>query len=270
VASRADLRNAANRMNAEASVSFRTSVRNAGASGMAQNGSIVDYLGRALAARAIPHGQLRRAHQDAGDQARRSMVAAYTHRPHRRAVPSYRIGDRYAGGALRRALNQPGQVEATPFTLRFINRDILDQEARQWRRLNYGAGGGSEGGITAPAQFPVQWDGLVVATMGLPPDTRPGFTIPQGMFVTPGGERVRPSTARRGQDTFRVGNPNRRFPTAGIASSNFLDGGVRRLVTALPISYLDMYTRLYNNAARSAHITLRVGATMVPPRPFSR
>lgn len=264
-----DLRNAANRMNAVAAIGFRTSVRNAGASGMAQSGSIVDYLGRALAARAIPHGQLRRAHQDAGDQARRSMVAAYTHRAHRRAVPSYRVGDRYAGGALRRALNQPGQVEATAFTLRFINRDILNQEARQWRRLNYGAGGGSEGGIVAPAQFPVQWDGLVVATLGLPPDTRPGFTIPQGIFVTPGGERVRPSASRRGQDAFSVRKASRKFPTAGIASSNFLDGGIRRLVTALPISYLDMYTRLFENAARNQHISLRVGSSMISPRPFT-
>lgn len=268
----ADLRNAANRMNAAASVSFRTSLRNAAVSGLAQNGSIADYLGRALAARAIPHGQLRRAHQDAGDQARRSMVAAYTHRAHRRPVPSYRIGDdnRYAGGALRRALNQPGQVEVTPFTLRFINRDLLNQEARQWKRLNYGAGGGSEGGITPPQQFPVQWDGLVVATLGLPPDPQPGFTIPQGRFVTPGGERVRPSAARRGQDAFYLGNPNRRFPTAGIASSNFLDGGVRRLVTALPISYLDMYTRLFETAARNQHISMKVGEVMISPRPFSR
>lgn len=257
-------------MNAAASVSFRTSLRNAALSGLAQNGSIADYLGRALAARAIPHGQLRRAHQDAGDQARRSMVAAYTHRAHRRAVPSYRIGDRYAGGVLRRALNHPDQVEVTPFTLRFINRDILDQEARQWRRLNFGAGGGSEGGITPPQQFPVQWDGLVVATLGLPPDPRPGFTIPQGRFVTPGGERVRPSAARRGQDAFYLGNPNRRFPTAGIASSNFLDGGVRRLVTALPISYLDMYTRLFETAARNQHISMKVGEVMISPRPFSR
>lgn len=265
-----DLRNVSNRMAAEMSVSFRTGIRNAGVSGMFRAGSVAEYIGRALSARQIPHEQLRRAHRDAGEGAQRSMVQGYVNRRHRRPVPSYRIGDRYAGGALLRALRNPNMVEATEFTLRFINTDILNTEARHWRRLNFGAGAGSEGGLQAPAQFPIAWEGMVVATLGLTPDFRPAFTMPQGIFVAPGGNRVESSASRRGSDMFFPRRASRRYPTAGIASSNFLDAGVRRLATALPQSYLGMYQRLYDRTmAQNANIISRVGA-MPAPGPFRR
>lgn len=262
--SRRDLRTVENRMKAEMGIAFRTSVRNAGLSGMATQGSVFEYIARALAARAIPRGRIQRAHQSAGDAGRRAMVAGFTHRRHRRPVASYREGDRFSGGALRRALNNPGMVEATSFTLRFINTDILDAEARHWRRLNFGAGAGSSGGISAPELFPIRWEGMVVATIGLAPDPRPAFTIPIGMFVTPGGQRVRPSVERRGTDMFYPRKTSRVFPTAGIASSNFLDAGVRAIATALPRSYLDMYTSLFNSARISQRLTVRVGPMPAP------
>lgn len=207
-------------------------------------------------------GKLTRAHQEIGEAAQRSMVAAYTHRRFRRPKGSYRIDDaspneRYAGGALRRALLDPGMVEADDRGVRFINTAILDREARQWRRLNYGAGGKAG---TPPAQFPLQWGGVVVATLGLPADPRPAFRIPRGYWIGPDGKRVGagagntdrfyPVSTTSGDinrgEAFR-GRPSPGRVTAGIAAANFLDAGVRRIANEIPSAYLRLYAEWHEN-----------------------
>lgn len=194
-------------------------------------------------------------HHEVGKAALRSLGQAYTHRRFKRSVPSYRVGDqRYAGQALYRALTSEGNIEATPFGLRFINADLLDAEARQWRRLNFGAGGGSGGGITPPQTFNVSWADVVIASLGLTADPRPAFRLPRGYWFE-GEKRVGASQSSRSGRFFyagspdtppgRIGRPGPSRVTRGIASANFLDRGVARIANDLPRGYLTLFDELY-------------------------
>jgi hypothetical protein len=53
---------------------------------------------------------------------------------------------RYAKGAMKRALRDPGIIKYDEKTFRFINTQVMDQHARQWYRLNFGAGPKGRGG----------------------------------------------------------------------------------------------------------------------------
>lgn len=207
-------------------------------------------------------GKIAAAHYDIGEAARRSVQNAYTHRRFRRPKGSYRIDDygsdgqnqRYAGGALRRALgSDKGHVEADEYGLRFLNTAVLNEEAKQWRRLNYGAGGKAG---QAPHQFNLEWGGVVVATLGLPADPRPAFKIPRGYWIGPDGKRVgagggssdrfypvgtTSADINRGE-AFR-GRPSPARMTAGIAASNFIDAGVRRIANEIPSAYINLYAQ---------------------------
>lgn len=257
----------------------------------------LNSLERALSAGQIPAHARQRGWQQVGDRARRSMVASYTHRAHRRGLPSYRPGatsrkdktKRFAGGVLRRALNRPEMVLATPHGLSFINTEILDKEAVQWRRLNFGAGAGSDGGLQAPGQFGVRWNGLVVFAMGLEPDVRAHFKIPRGIWFD-GGQAVEPSQypgqhqffTRRAAKEFlgentthlfkpsrqkgkRVGKLQKAKTTSGIAASNFLDGGVRRVAKEIGPMFFGLYEDFFNSGVTSFEDRRSVTVDVKPP-----
>ncbi len=164
-----------------------------------------------------------------------------------------------------RALRRSDFYEATPNGLRVINSSTLNKEARQWRRLNYGAGGA--GGST-PGTYLIQ---LLNASIGLTPDRRPGFVLPPGFWIR-NGERVapgQPGTAQffpRGQagGTGARGRPNAVRMTQGIRATNFLDAAPREISRSLAPAYLTMYREFYNSQAGKAHFeTINVKA----PRP---
>jgi hypothetical protein len=229
-------------------------------------------------------GKIKAAHEAIGEAARRSTQNAYTHRRFRRPKGSYRLDDsgqnqRYAGGALRRALgSDKGHVDADEYGLRFLNTAVLDQEAKQWRRLNYGAGGKAG---TAPHQFPIEWGGIVVATLGLPADPRPAFRIPAGYWIGPDGKRVGASRGGGGSDRFYPvgttsadidrgtafrGRPSPARMTAGIAASNFIDAGVRRIANEIPVAYMRLYSEWHDsNLARMERIAQSAGVRVGSP-----
>jgi hypothetical protein len=192
-------------------------------------------------------------HREVGLAAQRSVRAAYSNRRHRKRTPSYRISansqrnQRYAGGALLRVIGASDFFEATPSGLKFINTTRLNKEAKQWRRLNFGAGGRA---TTPPGRYSVSWDGLVVATMGLEPDPRPAFRIPRGYWFA-GGQRV---GAGMGTEFYPVGEqpsgtrgrPSPARMTKGIAASNFLDAGVQRIAREMPRAYTRAVQELIN------------------------
>lgn len=218
---------------------------------------------------AIPPGIRQQMHYDVGRAAQLSVQQGYTHRRYRRGSTNYRTAPRedrnfrYAGGLLLRALQAPDFFVATPDTLRWGNINRLDQEAKQWRRLNFGAGGAA--GET-PRQFQMHWGTFVGAAIGLEPDPRPAFRIPPGYWFTEGaGERV-----RRGvrvphgefypvgeQPAGRWGRPNKVRMTRGIAASNFLDAGVRRIAEEYPRAISTMITRLGQDKGRAQAIKLK-------------
>lgn len=186
----------------------------------------------------ISDDTFRRANYIIGLRAQQSTAAAYSQRRPRRRLPSYRVGPlqgRYAGGALLRAIKAPDFFRATATGLQFINTSRLDREAKQWKRLNFGAGAGA---IRPPGRYEVSFNGLLVATLGLTPDPRPGFKMPPGFFLGPNGRVQRGGEPGTGM-FYPTGRPLM-SPTYGIVGTNFLDAGVRRIARELGPVYFGL------------------------------
>lgn len=239
---------------------------------------LLKFLGEAIGAGAIPPGLIERTHQDVANMVGRSIVQAYTHRRHRRSVESYRINDRqrYAGNKMLRALQDPSNYVGTVEGIELLNRAVLDNQAAQWWRLNFGAGG-LGGSTNNPQTFPVSWSGLLLFSIGFTGETSSSFRLPKGVFIGGEGGRARHGENPAGTDRFYFiggsappggfgpGGIPRSRPTRGIAANNFLDAGARRLAVELPRAYLGMYDQLLASKRLG-----QVQATVTVPAPLRR
>lgn len=263
---------AVSRTNGRSYVTAVSVIREAIASGAAEmQGPGWKTFLEALRVEAIPRTMRQAMWERIGSAAHRSLIAAYAGRKYRRPVGQYRVGeDRYSGGALGRALSSPQQYRATPFGLYFINVQLLDAEARHWRRLNFGAGAGGAEGIENPGEFPVTGMGLI---LGLEPDRRPGFTMPRGFWLN-GGKRVAPSMDRVGEDSFYVARgaglnqsggfgirPDAGRITRGIASRNFLDPPVRMIASRLRPELENLWEQVRKDKVRSKIVRVKTNRT---------
>ena len=218
----------------------------------------------------IPSTDIVTAYRSIGLKAQRAVRSAYVARTPQRDLPPYRMwsarpaNKRYANGALLRAISAPDFFEATTAGLRFINEERLNREARHWRRLNFGTGGGAT--IQPPREFRLDWGKLVEQAspvkVGLAPDVRPAFRLPRGVFVEPGifypmselgggrGAVVARigGSGRTGADkrvNSRTYNSTTGTATRGIASTNFLDRGMRAIAHNLLPTFSELFERHY-------------------------
>lgn len=188
---------------------------------------------------------------------------------------------RYAGGALRRALEHPNFVSADAQGFGIINVKILDEEAAHWARLNFGA---LPAGRGSRDTYQVRFSNLVVASIGLMEGPRPAFFIPRGYWWKPGEGPYSPSASRKGQDEFypigtgprKRNNPGdnqgrrggdrryrstmrtgrdtqtrasyqRRKPTRGIKARNFLNAGLEYVAEDPREGIGPTYKKLYED-----------------------
>ena len=213
--------------------------------------------------RGIPPQQYKDANLEIARKAQLAVARRYDQRRGRRRLPSYRVGsNRYSGGALRRAIMAPDFYEATATGIKFINRDRLSREAAQWKRLNYGAGGGAG---TPPRQFSVMIGGQLAATLGIAADPQPGFRLPPGFFIGPGGERQPRRGPGPGSGMFFPTRSNPKDKTFGILASNFLDAGVRSIADNMPVAYMGIYGRWFDRFATLSGAASK-GVTFKAPR----
>lgn len=162
---------------------------------------------------------------------------------------------RYAAGVLRATLKQRDFYEVTEHGLSMINITQLNQKAKQWARLNAGAGGVGRG---SRRSFDVTFSDLVVGAIGLNMEARPAFIMPRGYFFDAGGNKVvRKAEGRRGEDQFwpmgsgpssgrRRNLLAKHQTTRGIEARNFLDAGVYRVAVGLGEEYKVMYGKLWD------------------------
>lgn len=211
--------------------------------------------------------------RDAQDSAARSYIQSRT----RGGPRGYRqqarnpMNVRYAGGRLLAALRSPEFVVVQGDSLQYGNTRVLDDQARQWRRLNFGAYG-SAGPGPGPAKFDVKWGNMVVASIGLEPDPRPGFSIPAGTgrrgYWTSGGEfhpaSEGPVAEGGGDGSYRW---IKKKQTKGIVARNFLDAGVRRIAKEMPDAFREMYVRSWRNAETRVRMQSAGIRTVKPTRP---
>jgi hypothetical protein len=150
-----------------------------------------------------------------------------------RSAPSYRRGDRYAGRLLN-ALRDPSMAVGTADGIEFINTALLDSKARQWARLNFGAGPAT-GAARGSGPFPqpnarIQFGSNQGISLRLNNPPRPNFRVPVGYFDTEGRfylakKKTRWIKAPKGSETVG-GYPSAPFSKGGIAPRRFLDAGL--------------------------------------------
>jgi hypothetical protein len=195
--------------------------------------------------------------EEAGEAARRSTLSAYGQLiTAQEKTPSYRQGaGRMARGAVRSAIGSADFIQVEGNTISFANSAALDPVARQWHRLAFGAGGWGQG---SELNVPVKFGDLVLGSMGYSESPSPGFMMPAGVWISPGGDRVAAGANRNGTDMFYtqrdfidqagskqpgrgalkgqgiLGRPTGMRPSRGIKGRDFFAAGVRRLATEIP------------------------------------
>lgn len=186
---------------------------------------------------------------------RKAVVDAYLTNVAAGAVPSYRKDDRYADGKLLTALQSDTMAIGTADGIEFIDDDLLDASARQWKRLQYGAGG-NPGGLPQRT-YRVRFGKNQGFSIGLDGAVRRGFTIPSGGRHG-GGRRLKGYFNDLGQ--FYMKNPDggkwpkegiqviTQRPTRGIGARRFLDAGLQ----ALQDNFNAVYKKHFEDAARQA------------------
>lgn len=228
------------KQNADAGVKYATSLstrdilmsttRNATETTAEAVGLIGKVYGQAVRNKWV---QITKIHQEVANQAINDMVAQYdsVRRSRKRgSSASYRQSDRFAGGLLRKALQSPLQAQATLDGVTFLNTTLLDNTAKQWARLNFGAGpraglgttgartgqAGSSSSLvsrganrfSASAAFLEDAVGQSIPAFDatLPYGPKGAFWIPKGVFLEGGGigTAVGPNKARRGMDAFHL------------------------------------------------------------------
>ena len=210
-----------------------------------------------------------RIHQQAGLLGQQSTLASYDSSRGRSGGPrGYRAGEgkwpRYSGGALRKALASSDFFEVSPDGIQFINADRLNNDAKQWARLNFGAEPAGEGSL--PPQTVMMGD-TEMGQIGLNESARPAFQIPKGIWrdgaFHPFGEA---QTSAMMPVQLTDGLINSKRDTKGIRARNFLDRGLYTMMTgkaghggtsgdsskALPNLYLSALESRGSELARSA------------------
>lgn len=99
-----------------------------------------DYVKSVGAAKSAVAAKLTELNTESAYIAQDAMVTSYENRTINRFIPSYRIGDRFSGGALYRALNDEENIRHTTQSWGLLKRSFMDQQAPQWYRMSFGAG----------------------------------------------------------------------------------------------------------------------------------
>jgi hypothetical protein len=171
--------------------------------------------------------QFRKAYENVGIAAGIASYDAYQAvkktRPPGEARTPYRQGSRDSGGILERALLSRNMFIVGTNGIAWPNFDYLDSQARQWYRLNFGAGDRGKGGFSEAYQSRRTSNPSAAAIYdvaafsdelgGLQEDIKlsfqafnpsPSFLVPYGFWKGEDGN-VSPQAARRGQDQFILG-----------------------------------------------------------------
>jgi hypothetical protein len=167
-----------------------------------------------------------------------------------RNSPAYRPASRYAGGRLEAALSASGFAVATGEGIMFGDVDLLDAAARQWARLNYGAGGDADGG--GSRQFRVGLSNLETAAMGIDRPVRPPFMMPEGFWRT--SNQSSEAKASGGDEFYPTGITADFTATKGIRAEHWMDAGVKVIAAEVGPAYLNVYKQCWREAKQGAGV----------------
>ena len=166
-----------------------------------------------------------------------------------RNLAPYRLTTRDAGGKLRAALGSAQIYRGTYDAIGFGNVSLLDNTARQWHRLNFGA---RPRGTYTPRMYQARFGNLVAGAFGFAGESpSAGFGLPRS-FIWREGMLLRP----RGRQV---------TPTRGIQAWRFLDAAPRVLAEQIGPAYDALYRDWFASAQRGKGPLAKV-ANPPPPR----
>lgn len=174
---------------------------------------------------------------------------------------------RYHGG-MDRAVNDPELVHSSARGIQFGDVGVLDRDARQWARLNFGAGPRGQG---SNERFAVRFSNLPTLEFSFVEAARPGYGLPRGFFKdapgaggfgpataaqglrsfsSPGGKRVRGAAGGYGSGAFYPTGSSQEFPTRGNIGYRYLDAGIRRFFALLEPEYGKLFRDVLPSSER--------------------
>lgn len=238
-------------------------------------------------------GSFQQMYAGVGEEAMNAAVNSFKSIPH--SVSGYRRFERDSGGKLVAALQSPNMFLASYDGISFISKSHLDRSAKQWYRLNFGAGPAK--GFNIKPQPARGYDTRVVM-FGVPTGLNldithnrrsPNFKIPAGKFVgtgSGGSGRVNATGASYG-DAFYPGHPTLRkgksiegYPyfrggmsKSGIAAQRFLDAGVVAIAKGAPRGNEVLIRKIAEQAlndVNSSPVMRDIGATEAQLRGVQR
>jgi hypothetical protein len=222
---------------------FATSTRRAIQLAGRQFAGIVDlYVNRAK-----NQNGLARVNRFLAAQMRVAVLDAYNRNVLATSTDSYRKGqNRYSGGQLLRALQSESMAVGTSRGIGFIDTNLLNQKARFWARLNFGADpniGRTHGPVAQP-QARVQWGSNQGFSLRLAGEPRPGFAVPDypgkiGYFIDRKFFVGKPPKSKRSSAVV-IGFP--KHSRVGIGARRFLDAGLVRLAQEFKPAYQELLT----------------------------
>ena len=207
-------------------------------------------------------GRMTRINKEVGLDAQQRTLDAYDKRVNRKKTPAYRANasgkwKRYAGGRMRKAIADPQFFRASYDGIFFGNQNVMDRQAKQWFRLNFGAGPRAKSGPYRAGEYRLRFfgeaTGAPVTLRGY--GTAAGYSMPKGLFLNPTTGVPRKLGGSRGDIFHPRALPLRtRFqvpsdfagkiwsggPTQGFGGFHFLDSGMKRIAQIWPIGITRM------------------------------
>lgn len=195
--------------------------------------------------------QFAAANKRIAEGAQEAYVNAYTTRTPKRQRKYRQASEgsnRLAGGVLEAALRSPKNISATTNRqIMLIDTAHMKEEARHWRRINFGS---EEAGGTGPAPFSVRINDQEVTVLQWPDMRGKAVLMPQGVWRNKEGKRVQ--WGKGTDDAFYPkGGAIANKPTRGIKPTHFLDEGLRYVANHVGPEYFDIFaTEVQKNRAR--------------------
>jgi hypothetical protein len=219
--------------------------------------------------------EMAKANRQIAAEAQAAILEAYEaqskHTPAYRTSPVQARNRRYAGGILRGIL-QDNFVSSDARGIYIGDTGRLDAGARQWRRLNYGAGGAAGG--TAET-FNLRWSNIELM-LEEPGSARPPFRIPAGRWfgaafypsselkvITPFGATSR---GTRGRNPFADSRRQEARMTRGIRGQHWIAAGLRSVAENAPEAYSTILRKLWAQGDKAMKEQLAGDTGLVRPQ----
>lgn len=211
---------------------------------------------------------LREANKEIADLAREAVLLRYLEKHSKRSPYRELDGDRYAGGVLLQTLANRQFIRPSASGIQFGNSKLLDANAKQWYRLNFGAGAKGEA-AAKPKSTPMVFFNRTISSRASLDNYGPssGFVMPSGFFssdfksATTGGKYAKPT----GLDAFYLykkglgQSPGSKIigkgtPTRGISPMFFLQAGTEVINTQYPKRVTSLIKKWESDARKSLNV----------------